>query len=458
MIKLLIDHGAHVKPEDVNCPWGKTTALYDAVASGDEEKVKLLVSLGADVNQPSGVHDKPLLWRALFKSSLSMIKLLIDHGAHVKPEDVNCPLGECTLLISILCNASPHERFELVKLLISLGADCNCPDKEGFTPLSGADALPFSEGKPIYQLLIDHGADKEWHENFSTLKGMAHSWALKGQGKLYNVKTHTFQTIKLTGWLRLCSLKFIRKLFQDFVEEQMKPMGSEYQTVGRTILKILDRSGDYGWHSTELCKELVCVSENEPVFLPGAISGHSTVPNHSIGFVVHQNKIYLCNRGREAGKSPGIKEYEFNRKLETQLLIFIEKALSGKESWEELKATLDALQPCLKRVFHQREQKVGNCSWTSYESGLHALFLIIMEAQTPRIKYPLLDGLTINKAFTHFARKKTLLTYLQVPKPDPSVLQQIEGKLLKEDEDSPFSSEEKEEMLKKVVGKIRPSK
>jgi len=108
-------------------------------------------------------------------------------------------------------------------------------------------------------------------------------------------------------------------------------------------------------------------------------------------------------------------------------------------------------------VFQHSCQKVDNCSWASYEPGLHALLIIIMEAQTPQREDLLLDCRTIYEKFTHFARKKILLAYLQVPKPDPLVVQQIEDILRQEDEDSPFSSEDKEELLKKIAEKIHSS-
>jgi ankyrin repeat protein len=447
MIQTLFFLHATYTPADLD------EALDRAVQRGDEDKVRLLVcSFGAEINKSSTRREVSPLRATLFNGNLSMIKFLIKLGAQVRTEDVNAPnqFGQTPLHTALANTAlSPTDRVALVRFLASLGADCNLPDREGNSPLGIANGFFFLEEAPISQCLIDHGADKELFENIQALKSLAHSWTLGGEGTCYNTKTHTFQDIPVTGWYPLSSLKLARKLFRDFVEEKMKPMGPYYQELGEKILTILNVSLECRT-SVEPSKEIIRLSEKEPVVFMGG----SQI--HAIGYILQKNKMYICNRGERMLKdeSPGIKGYEFNRELQTELHSFVKEALSTTKSLKGLETAFTALAPRLIKETLQREQKVGNCTWTNIESVLFALLLILTETQNqPKEKW-LAAGKQIYKLFTKYAREKTLRSYLQFPKPDLLVLRVIEVIL---DTVESFSEEEKKELLGKIDEKIRTS-
>lgn len=56
------------------------TALFRAISSGDEAAVRACIAAGADVNHLSHRHETPLYY-ACECSSVSMVRLLLDHGA-----------------------------------------------------------------------------------------------------------------------------------------------------------------------------------------------------------------------------------------------------------------------------------------------------------------------------------------------------------------------------------------
>lgn len=89
----------------------------------------------------------PLL-PATLKGDISRVRLLFEHGADVTPSFA----GELLLLAC----TSKENRYDLCKLLLEKGADCNFQNCSGFTPLH--EALQ-NQPLEVIRLLIGHGAD-----------------------------------------------------------------------------------------------------------------------------------------------------------------------------------------------------------------------------------------------------------------------------------------------------------
>lgn len=99
-----------------------------------------------------GVYGNTLLYEAAAFGNLAVIKACVEQGAD---------------LTGILGIAASGGRVEAVRLLISLGANVNQPDEDGFRPLSGALGGTELQGeyaeyaaakRATVQLLLDHGA------------------------------------------------------------------------------------------------------------------------------------------------------------------------------------------------------------------------------------------------------------------------------------------------------------
>jgi hypothetical protein len=106
------------------------------------------------------------LMRAAFSGDLELVKLLLSHGAdpHIVSKD-----NETTLMAAAGTGfihgyskeRSAAERLEVVKLLVQLGEDVNAADNYGITPLMVAANM----GEvPIIQYLMDQGADLGAHD------------------------------------------------------------------------------------------------------------------------------------------------------------------------------------------------------------------------------------------------------------------------------------------------------
>ena len=111
--------------------------------------VELLVSLGVDVNAPSGDQpDDTALDRAAHEGHLDIVRWLLDHGANVNftiKKEVRC---------SALTGAIVKGHIDVVKLLVERGADVNATGGSA-TPLGYATQYKRTE---IADLLRSAGA------------------------------------------------------------------------------------------------------------------------------------------------------------------------------------------------------------------------------------------------------------------------------------------------------------
>jgi ankyrin repeat protein len=125
-----------------------TESLYQAVAKGDNEQVKSLISQGADINVKNGTGATPL-HVAIANGKIETANLLIQKGADVNTKDIkgNTPLHA----------AAVKGDIKTANLLISKGADVNVENKYGLTPVSRA-LLSDGGGRLMVELLVSKGA------------------------------------------------------------------------------------------------------------------------------------------------------------------------------------------------------------------------------------------------------------------------------------------------------------
>lgn len=176
--KMLINHGADINavnndgftPYDIACEYknlmlmnhyktlraangpvfNSLPQLHLAVIRDEFGSVKTLLSLGANPNQKSNGLT-PIFWA----TSASVAELLIQNGADLEVKNGD---GETPLLYLVSCFADEDdykEMFEVVKSLVSNGADVNCIGANLCTPLHCCESVRIAE------LLVNNGADIE---------------------------------------------------------------------------------------------------------------------------------------------------------------------------------------------------------------------------------------------------------------------------------------------------------
>lgn len=106
------------------------------------------------------------LMRAAFSGDLELVKLLLSYGAdpHIVSKDKETTLMAAAgtgFINGYSKGRSPAERLEVVKLLVQLGEDVNAADNYGITPLMVAANLG---EMPVIKYLMDQGADLAAHD------------------------------------------------------------------------------------------------------------------------------------------------------------------------------------------------------------------------------------------------------------------------------------------------------
>lgn len=141
---------------DDNTTWLNTPLIW-AVMKNNQEMVRLLVELGADIQLKNKQEQTPLIV-AIKYNNRDMVRLLVELKA-----DINIPgsYGYSPLRGAILS----HQR-EMIKLLIELGANIDELNKYNSTPL--LDAISLNEPETV-KLLIELGADVEARYDSQTI-------------------------------------------------------------------------------------------------------------------------------------------------------------------------------------------------------------------------------------------------------------------------------------------------
>lgn len=140
-------------PDDVN------KMLFAAVDAGDTKAVNKIISIpGFDVNKPRDVYGKTFLANAAHNGSYKIAEALIKKGA-----DINTKTGFYYTALHAAISGSVFEdlngNLSMINLLLSHGADINSGT---FTPLMGACV---QGRKDVIELLLSKGADPKLRDN-----------------------------------------------------------------------------------------------------------------------------------------------------------------------------------------------------------------------------------------------------------------------------------------------------
>mgnify|MGYP001395158284 CR=1 FL=1 len=110
------------------------TVLFDAVESGKQDWVRIILETGASVNALSNSGDNPLAVATL-QGDVDMVKLLLQAGARPNPEAAN---ALCPLSLTLIPNSAKH--LEVAQLLLEAGANLECTGKLKLNVLDKAQA------------------------------------------------------------------------------------------------------------------------------------------------------------------------------------------------------------------------------------------------------------------------------------------------------------------------------
>ncbi len=146
VVKLLVEVGAQL-----NQTWNGATPLFVASQNGHADLVQVLVKAGADLNQSwNGVTP---LFQACQEGHAKVVQVLVDPEA-----DLNQTWNGATPLFQ----ASKNGHTKVVQILVDAGADLNQADDNGATPLFMASQNGHAE---VVEILVKSGANplKKYH-------------------------------------------------------------------------------------------------------------------------------------------------------------------------------------------------------------------------------------------------------------------------------------------------------
>jgi len=137
-VELLILHGAKINPD-----WPDLFLRRTEIES-------LLIENGADVAAKFGPGDITALHRAASENRVDLMRLLISHGADLEARDKR---GQTPLFAAV-----ESARADAARLLLASGADVNATDSNGLTPLDMAFKSSSIDRIRVRSVLVARGA------------------------------------------------------------------------------------------------------------------------------------------------------------------------------------------------------------------------------------------------------------------------------------------------------------
>ena len=141
--KRLLDQGVSADSKDSE----GTPALMAATLYSNADLVNLLLNRGANPNVTNAVGATPLIWAI---PDLAKVKTLLEHGANANAKSKT--LQRTPLLVA----ASYPGSVEVLKLLLSKGADLHAKDSDGMHALGRAVV---SADVSVVRFLVESGSD-----------------------------------------------------------------------------------------------------------------------------------------------------------------------------------------------------------------------------------------------------------------------------------------------------------
>ena len=143
VMKRLLDRGASPNARDAE----GTPALMAATLYNGVDGVKLLLDHGADPNASNVAGATALMWAI---PDMAKVRVLVEHGANVNARSTT--LQRTPVLVA----ASYPGTVEILRLLLSKGADIHAKDKSGLHALGRAATYADVD---VVRFLVEHGCD-----------------------------------------------------------------------------------------------------------------------------------------------------------------------------------------------------------------------------------------------------------------------------------------------------------
>ncbi|XP_008978918.3 ankyrin repeat and SOCS box protein 3 isoform X1 [Callithrix jacchus] len=172
IVQILLEAGADPNATTLE----ETTPLFLAVENGQIDVLRLLLRHGANVNGSHSMCGWNSLHQASFQENTEIIKLLLKKGANKECQD---DFGITPLFV-----AAQYGKIESLSILISSGANVNCQALDKATPLF----IAAQEGHTkCVELLLSSGADPDLYCNEDNWQLPVHAASQMGHSKILDL-------------------------------------------------------------------------------------------------------------------------------------------------------------------------------------------------------------------------------------------------------------------------------
>lgn len=313
--------------------------LLEAVHAGKTDKVRELLSCGADPNGVNAFGTRPLS----LSTTPEMVQLLIAHGADPNLGGEDSPLNQ----------ALKMGKLDLSEQMIRYGAS-----------LSLARA--------------DYQKSGDWE--YYLQKGVAHACSIKGSLQLIQKgdgKSDQGDGTRLEGGYPRDWIPQITHTLTELQKEGESGLThDEISPIRQALHSALspDRSGE------EILDEY---RQGKPILI---ITGY---PNHAVTILITGDKLFVCNRG--AANRGSVEAYRFNpEKLDAALIEQMGLGASREEYEETFFRQVPAQLECVRDEELQARcalpmQTIGNCSYANLEAAVYSYLHAIDHPQAEAI-------------------------------------------------------------------------
>jgi hypothetical protein len=338
--------------------------LSQQIIYGDENSVKSALQQVRDLNQFDEYGYTPLIQTAIV-NNVEMAKLVLAAGADPDTADLT---GRTALHWAV-----DNANHDLVKLLLESKAN---PNRYTVASQPVASKPILRHDGALLSLLIEHGADTTFVNDYINAKLLGHRFELAGYVDVIEANGF-FTEVSYEGFI----LEFTLDVIQSSLHEFKKNYAARQLAERFYLLDILQTAYQHGMSLTryqnylldlrDKRQEIDAILKNETLIIPIGQEGHA------ITVVRQGHLIAICDRAEQKDPStPTVQIFYMNRpsKLNADLCVPL---IYERQTLDAVKATLQqALGLQLMGRLDLPQQLMGNCSWANVEACIPTLIFL----------------------------------------------------------------------------------
>lgn len=330
--------------------FNQATPLNLAISLGETYYVKKLIEKGVDINFVDGDGWTPLNMALLYENEYpKIINLLLS----MPSVDVNIPVNE----IPPIYISDDLKNIEKIVKHPSFDPTYNLVLLDSTSQINLKNIIHANHSN------IDQGIIDSYHQ--AKILGMKLDY--DGCFNFKNLNDHQYSCFDFEGYSNEAGVKAFSNSYNYFLNHVISL--TNIPSWSFEAFTIIQSSLNFAATVTDPDMYLSKIQSGDLVIIP------SGWDEHSICFVIHNNKLYRCNRGDQSDGVHGIEEFIIT-KQEGLTHKLVQQMLEAKGEPDLFhKDVLDILGLQKIGEIENPEQTAGNCVWTSLEAALEASFV-----------------------------------------------------------------------------------